>query len=100
MTPEMMKTNRCLYDFLKAHAGEQVNVDGRFYFISDAKFTLADTYELANVKYGILLVYYIKLNKFALIDDDVEVWDKFLKADLAKMVRSIYEERYINNYYS
>jgi len=100
MTDEMMKVNRCLYDFLKIHVEERVNVGGRFYFIPDPKFTLADTYELANISRGTLLVYYIKLNKFALTDDGIEVWDKFLKDDIVKMVGSIYEEKYIRNYYS
>ena len=100
MTSEMMKVNRYLYDFLKAHIGERVNVDGRLYFIPDSKFTLADTYELANFKHKTLLVYYVKLNKFAVTDNGVEVWDKFLKDGIVKMVGSIYEEKYINNYYS
>jgi hypothetical protein len=100
MTSEMMKVNRCLYDFLKAHVGERVNVDGRLYFIPDPKFTLADTYELANASSGTVLVYYVKLNKFAVTDDGIEVWDKFLKDDIVKMIGSVYEEKYINNYYS
>lgn len=100
MTAEMMKVNRCLYDFLKAHVDERVNVNGHLYFISDPKFTLAGTYELANASRGTLLVYYVKLNKFALTDDGIEAWDKFFKADIVKMAGSIYEEKYINNYYS
>lgn len=100
MTDEMMKVNRCLYDFLKAHAEERINVGGRLYFIPGPKFTLVDTYELANISRGTLLVYYIKLNKFALTDDGIEVWDKFLKDDIVKMAGSVYEEKYISNYYS
>lgn len=100
MSSEMMEVNRCLYDFLKAHVNEQINVDDRLYFISDLKFTLAGTYELANASRGTLLVYYVKLNKFALTDDGIEAWDKFFKADIVKMAGSIYEEKYINNYYS
>lgn len=98
---EVMKANnRCLYDFIKAHVGKRVNVGGRFYFIPDPKFTLADTYELTDIKWETLLVYYIKLNKFVITDNGIKVWDKFLKADLAKMAGNIYEEKYISNYYS
>lgn len=100
MTFEMMKTNRCLYDFLKAHVDEWTNINGRLYFIPDPKFTLTDRYELLNASHGILLIYYIKLNKFAVTGIGIEVWDKFLKDDLVKMVGSVYEEKYINNYYS